>query len=158
MVIVGGSGTLVGPILGAAFFMLIEHQLSSYTEAWALAAAGVTLITVIVLAAVARIWPPHDSGPVPIPSVVVLPFVDLSAQRDFEYFCDGLAEELLNALARIEGLKVAARTSSFSYKDKDISVGEIRRALGVATVLEGSVRKSGDRLRITVQLINTVDG
>jgi adenylate cyclase len=92
-----------------------------------------------------------------INSIAVLPFVHLSSDPDDEYFCDGLAEELLNALARIEGLKVTARTSSFSYRGKDVSVSEIGRALGVATVLEGSVRKSRDRLRITVQLINAAD-
>src|SRR5512141_470598 len=91
-------------------------------------------------------------------SVAVLPFAHLSSDPADEYFCDGLAEELLNALSRIDGLKVASRTSSFSYKNKDANVGEIGRALGVATVLEGSVRKSANRLRITVQLVNTADG
>ncbi|HEX3100153.1 MAG TPA: hypothetical protein VHQ01_00100 [Pyrinomonadaceae bacterium] len=91
-------------------------------------------------------------------SIAVLPFAHLSSDPDDEYFCDGLAEELLNALARIEGLKVAARTSSFSYKGKDVRIEEIGRTLGVEKVLEGSVRKSGNRLRITAQLINTADG
>ena len=91
-------------------------------------------------------------------SIAVLPFSHLSSDPDDEYFCDGLAEELLNALARIDGLKVAARTSSFSFKGKDVTIAEIGRSLGVEKVLEGSVRKSGDRLRITAQLINTNDG
>jgi len=91
-------------------------------------------------------------------SIAVLPFAHLSSDPDDEYFCDGLAEELLNALARIDGLKVAARTSSFSFKGKDVHVAEIGRTLGVEKVLEGSVRKSGNRLRITAQLINTADG
>lgn len=91
-------------------------------------------------------------------SIAVLPFTHLSSDADDEYFCDGLAEELLNALARIDELKVAARTSAFSFKNKNVNVGEIGRALGVETVLEGSVRKSGDRLRITAQLINASDG
>jgi len=91
-------------------------------------------------------------------SIAVLPFTHLSSDPDDEYFCDGLAEELLNALARIEGLKVAARTSSFSYKGKDVRIAEIGRTLGVEKILEGSVRKSGNRLRITAQLINTADG
>jgi len=100
-----------------------------------------------------------SSGSVAMPrSIAVLPLAHLSSDPDDEYFCDGLAEELLNALSRVDGLKVAARTSSFSYKGKDAKVGEIGSALGVETVLEGSVRKSGDRLRITVQLINTSDG
>jgi serine/threonine-protein kinase len=91
-------------------------------------------------------------------SIAVLPFAHLSSHSDDEFFCDGLAEELLNALSRVDGLKVAARTSSFFYKGKEVNLGEIGRALGIANVLEGSVRKSGDRLRITVQLISTSDG
>ena len=91
-------------------------------------------------------------------SIAVLPFANMSAEAGNEYFCDGLAEELLNALAKIEDLQVAARTSAFSFKNKNVEVSEIGRALHVKTVLEGSVRKSGDRLRITVQLINAADG
>ena len=90
--------------------------------------------------------------------IAVLPFANFSADQENDFFCDGLAEELLNALARINGLKVAARTSSFSFREKQVDVGEIGAALGVNTVLEGSVRKSGNRLRITVQLINAGDG
>jgi TolB-like protein/Tfp pilus assembly protein PilF len=82
----------------------------------------------------------------------------MSADPENEYFCDGLAEELLNALAKIENLKVAARTSSFSFKGKNANVYEIGRALNVKTILEGSVRKSGNRLRITAQLVNAADG
>lgn len=99
--------------------------------------------------------PPEGGTP---NSIAVLPFAHLSSDPDDEYFCDGLAEELLNALARIDELKVAARTSAFSFKNKNINISEIGRALGVETVLEGSVRKSGDRLRITAQLINAADG
>ena len=91
-------------------------------------------------------------------SIAVLPFAHLSSDPDDEYFCDGLAEELLNALARVNGLKVAARTSAFSFKGKNATVSEIGSVLGVETILEGSVRKSGDQLRITAQLINAADG
>lgn len=91
-------------------------------------------------------------------SVAVLPFTNMSADEDNEYFCDGLAEELLNALSKIDDLKVAARTSAFSFKGKSTNVSEIGQKLGVKTVMEGSVRKSGNRLRITVQLINASDG
>lgn len=91
-------------------------------------------------------------------SIAVLPFANLSADAENEYFCDGLAEELLNALAKIEALKVAARTSAFFFKGKNTNVSEIGNVLNVKTVLEGSVRKSGNKLRITVQLINTADG
>src|SRR5438128_11069369 len=92
------------------------------------------------------------------PSIAVLPFANMSADPENEYFCDGLAEELLNALAKIENLKVAARTSAFSFKGKNANVSDIGTTLGVRTVLEGSVRKSGNRLRITVQLISAADG
>ena len=92
------------------------------------------------------------------PSIAVLPFVNMSADPENEFFCDGLSEELLNALAKIDGLKVAARTSSFSFKDKNTNVSEIGDALHVRTVMEGSVRKSGNRLRITAQLVNASDG
>ena len=91
-------------------------------------------------------------------SIAVLPFTNMSADAENEYFCDGLAEELLNALAKIENLKVAARTSAFSFKGKRTNVSEIGNTLNVKTVLEGSVRKSGNRLRITVQLVSAADG
>jgi TolB-like protein/Flp pilus assembly protein TadD len=92
------------------------------------------------------------------PSIAVLPFVNMSPDPENEYFCDGLAEELLNALAKIENLRVAARTSSFSFKGKNVNVDEIGRTLHVNSVLEGGVRKSGNRVRITVQLVNASDG
>ncbi len=87
-------------------------------------------------------------------SIVVLPFVNLSADPEQEYLGDGLAEELLNLLARVEGLRVISRTSAFSFKGAEITSAEIARLLNVSYVLEGSVRKSGDRLRITAQLID----
>ena len=93
-----------------------------------------------------------------LPAVAVLAFTDMSPERDQEYFCDGMAEEILNGLARIEGLRVASRTSAFRYKGQGIDIGEIGRQLKVDTLLEGSVRKSGNRLRITAQLINVGDG
>jgi TolB-like protein/Tfp pilus assembly protein PilF len=91
-------------------------------------------------------------------SIAVLPFADLSADASNQYFCDGLAEELINALARLEQIRVVARTSAFSFKGKEVEVREIARKLKVSTVLEGSVRKSGNRLRITVQLIDAANG
>jgi TolB-like protein/Tfp pilus assembly protein PilF len=92
------------------------------------------------------------------PSIAVLPFVDMSSSKDNEYFSDGLTEELLNSLAKIRALKVAGRTSSFAYKGKDVDLRVIGKALGVAHVLEGSVRKAGNQLRITAQLISAADG
>ena len=87
-------------------------------------------------------------------SIVVLPFVNISSDPEQEYFSDGLAEELLNLLARVEGLRVISRTSAFSFKGKEITSVEIARQLNVSYVLEGSVRKFGDTLRITAQLID----
>ena len=86
-------------------------------------------------------------------SIAVLPFVNMSADKDQEYFADGISEELLNLLAKVPELRVIARTSSFSFKGKDVDIAEIARTLNVANVLEGSVRKSGDTVRITAQLI-----
>jgi TolB-like protein/class 3 adenylate cyclase/Tfp pilus assembly protein PilF len=91
------------------------------------------------------------------PSIAVLPFVNMSRDEDYEYFADGLAEQLLSVLAKIHGLHVAARTSSFHFKGKDVTIAEVGRALNVATVLEGSVRASGNRMRIAVQLIKVAD-
>jgi adenylate cyclase len=93
-----------------------------------------------------------------VPSIAVLPFVNMSRDEENEYFADGLAEELLNVLAKIRGLRVVARSSAFAFKGKGATVAEVGRALNVATVLEGSVRKAGNRMRISVQLVKVVDG
>src|SRR6187455_2403366 len=90
-------------------------------------------------------------------SIAVLPFVNMSPDKDQEYFADGISEELLNLLAQVPELRVIARTSSFSFKGKDVEIAEIARRLNVAHVLEGSVRKSGDKLRITAQLVRASD-
>jgi len=91
-------------------------------------------------------------------SIAVLPFKNMSADPEQEYFCEGIAEELLNALTQVKELRVVARTSAFSFKGKDVDIREIGRTLNVDKVLEGSVRKSGQRLRITAQLVNVEDG
>jgi TolB-like protein/Flp pilus assembly protein TadD len=91
-------------------------------------------------------------------SIAVLPFVNMSADKEQEYFADGIAEELLNQLAKVQGLRVIARTSSFSFKGKDADVATIAAALKVAHLLEGSVRRSGSKLRISAKLIRTADG
>ncbi|MEJ8569432.1 hypothetical protein [Elongatibacter sediminis] len=91
-------------------------------------------------------------------SIAVLPFADLSAAGDQAYVSDGVAEEILNLLAQVEGLHVAARTSSFAFRDRQTDIREIGRALNVRTVLEGSVRTAGNRIRLTAQLINVEDG
>ncbi len=91
-------------------------------------------------------------------SIAVLPFVNLSAEKENEYFGDGLAEEIINQLANVPGMKVASRTSSFFFRESSIERGEISKRLNVEHILEGSVRKSGNRFRITVQLIKLSDG
>ncbi|TMH01477.1 MAG: hypothetical protein E6H67_17040 [Betaproteobacteria bacterium] len=88
------------------------------------------------------------------PSIAVLPFTDLSAEKDQEYFTDGLAEELLNVLSKIRGLRVASRTSAFSFKGTKVDIPTVAQKLNVATILEGSMRKAGKRVRITAQLID----
>jgi serine/threonine-protein kinase len=97
----------------------------------------------------------HDTD---VPSVAVLPFTDMSPSKDQECFCEGMTDELINALAQISGLRVAARTSAFQFKGQSRDIRRIGEALNVATVLDGSVRKDGNRLRITVELICSTDG
>jgi TolB-like protein/Flp pilus assembly protein TadD len=91
-------------------------------------------------------------------SIAVLPFTNLSGDASKDYFSDGMSEELLNLLARVPGLKVAARTSAFAFKGRNVDIREVGKELGVETVLEGSVRQSGDQVRITAQLIDTASG
>ena len=90
-------------------------------------------------------------------SIAVLPFVNMSDDKANDYFSDGLSEELLNVLAKVQGLRVIARTSSFAFKGKDATIADVAKTLGVDHVLEGSVRKAGDRVRITAQLIRARD-
>jgi serine/threonine-protein kinase len=105
-----------------------------------------------------------DSGtrallaPVDRPSIAVLPFANLSADKENEYFSDGLAEEILNLLARIPGLRVIARTSSFAFRGRDMDIARIAEALHVGHILEGSVRKAANRIRVSVQLVSASDG
>jgi TolB-like protein/Tfp pilus assembly protein PilF len=129
--------------------------------------AGVAVLLAVVLAALAGVFLLHrritepillPPPPPPEKSIAVLPFVDLSQTRDQEYFCDGISEEILDALAKVEGLRVVARTSSFSFKGKNTKASEIGQKLNVANLLEGSLRRDGNRIRITAQLINARDG
>ncbi len=110
-------------------------------------------------------WPTGGSTPPGMPagssagkSIAVLPFVNMSNDPDNEYFTDGIAEEIINALTKIQALRVASRTSAFAFKGKNEDIGEIGRKLKVTTVLEGSVRKAGNKLRVTAQLVNVADG
>src|SRR5437764_4774790 len=130
---------------------------------------GMTIALALIAAAllVFQFLRPISSGTTPrasvaptIPdkSIAVLPFVDMSQAKDQDYFCDGISEEILDALAKVEGLRVVARTSSFSFKGKNADVAEIGQKLNVQNVLEGSLRREGNRIRVTAQLINTRDG
>jgi TolB-like protein/Tfp pilus assembly protein PilF len=102
--------------------------------------------------------PPSGVATITDKSIAVLPFVDMSEKRDQEYFGDGMAEEVLDLLARIPGLKVIGRTSSFQFKGKTDDLRKIGNALGAAYIVEGSVRRSGEHMRVTAQLIDTKDG
>ncbi len=133
--------------LGAALLLLVAAA-----AFWRLRGTGPTVSAPGAAAPGATI---AQSG---TPSIAVLPFVDMSAQRDQEYFSDGLAAELLDSLARIPGLRVAARTSAFAFKGKNEDLRTIARKLNVGTILEGSVRKEGKRVRITAQLVKAQDG
>jgi serine/threonine protein kinase/Tfp pilus assembly protein PilF len=105
-----------------------------------------------------RIAVPTVAETASAPSLAVLPFADMSPGKDNEWFSDGLAEEIINALAQIPGLKVIARTSSFAFRGKEQDITKIAEALRVRTILEGSVRKAGNRIRVTAQLIDAADG
>jgi serine/threonine protein kinase/Tfp pilus assembly protein PilF len=109
-------------------------------------------------AAPSAVKPAASSVATDTPSIAVLPFVNRGRDQEDEYFADGLADELMTVLARIRGLRVAARTSTFSFRGKDATIAEIGRVLNVGTILEGSIRKSGPRMRISVQLVNVADG
>ncbi len=119
-------------------------------------AAG-ALALLVAVAAWARLRPPEADGQ-RIRSVAVLPFVNMSGDQRNEYFSDGITEEILDALAKVPGLQVAARTSSFVFKGKAADLREVARQLGVGAVLEGSVQREGDRVRITAQLIDARTG
>jgi len=99
-----------------------------------------------------------DSKNEKLNSIAVLPFTDMSPQKDQEYFCEGMAEELINALTKVTRLQVASRTSAFQFKGKGYDIGDIGKKLNVQSVLEGSIRKSGNKLRITAQLVNVSNG
>src|SRR2546421_2773082 len=121
---------------------------------WAAVAIGLLVLGAVVVAfMIVSRRPTTSLTAIPEKSIAVLPFVDMSAGKDQEYFSDGISEELLNLLAKIPQLQVTARTSSFAFKGKETGIPEIARTLHVANVLEGSVRKAGNSVRITAQLI-----
>jgi adenylate cyclase len=101
---------------------------------------------------------PPAAEPAPTPTLAVLPFADLSAERDQDYFCEGIAEELLGALCCFSGLRVVARSSSFQFKGRSVDAREVGRLLGATALLEGSVRKAGSRIRVTARLVDARQG
>ncbi len=174
----GGTTPFTGPTAQAIIAKLFTEAVPSLREQredvpeWleqavlkALAKAPTDRFATATQFAQALAWPsstsapPGTSGGASAPkSIAVLPFVNMSADPDNEYFTDGVAEEIINALTKVQALRVAARTSSFAFKGKSEDIGDIGRKLKVATVLEGSVRKAGNRLRVTAQLVNVADG
>ncbi len=136
-------------VLALAYFCFDKFALAPRREAALIAAAAKTTT--------APVAPPAGEA-VSKKSIAVLPFTDLSPGRDQEYFSDGMAEEILDALAQVQDLKVAGRTSSFYFKGKNEDLRTIGKTLGVADLLEGSVRKQGDKVRVTAQLIQASDG
>jgi TolB-like protein len=125
---------------------------------------AIALIALITVGGVSiALWrqqaaPDHSRSATPAPSIAVLPFANLSGDPQDEYFGDGVAEEILNVLSRVDALRVAARTSAFSFKGKNVEIKEIGQSLGVANVLEGSVRRDRDRVRVNVELIDVASG
>jgi TolB-like protein/Tfp pilus assembly protein PilF len=130
------------------------------SRAWiyVIVTAGAISASLFFLGRYTAISKQSGSAELPAKSIAVLPFVDLSQAKDQEYFCDGISEEILDALAKVEGLRVVARTSSFSFKGKNADMSEIAQKLNVQNVLEGSLRREGNRIRITAQLINARNG
>jgi TolB-like protein/DNA-binding winged helix-turn-helix (wHTH) protein len=145
---------------------IIQHKTARPRRVWVM--AGTVVLVLALIAAYflgGKAWLPPGKGQTPAASVAVgdksiavLPFTDLSEKKDQEYFADGMAEEIINLLVKVSGLKVISRTSSFQFKGKTADLRIIGTQLGVIYLLEGSVRKSGDRLRVTAQLVNSRDG
>jgi serine/threonine-protein kinase len=131
------------------------------THRWGPAVATILVLAVLVISIYLLMREKThipDARTTELSSIAVLPFEDLSPEKDQEYFCDGMTEEIIDALSKIGGMRVVARTSSFAFKGKQQDIREIGKKLNVAAVLEGSVRKDGDRLRVTAQLNSVADG
>jgi TolB-like protein len=162
-----------GAEAASAGLMQASAQASSLPKRGLLIAVAVATLAAAAYFAIEKLWSskpavssptvaasaaPAAFNPPPPQSVVVLPFTNLSGDPKQEYFSDGLSEELINALSNIDSLRVIARTTSFSFKGKDVDIGTIARKLNVAAVLEGSVRRSGSTVRVTAQLIDATNG
>src|SRR5262245_51512666 len=140
----------------------LQHATAAFSwRRWARSPAALTFLLLIAALAVSlpfyRYRNLTTSSP-PEKSIAVLPLLDLSETKDQEYFCDGISEEILHALAKVDGLRVVARTSSFSFKGKSVNAREVGEKLNVANVLEGTLRREGNRVRVTAELINTRSG
>jgi TolB-like protein/DNA-binding winged helix-turn-helix (wHTH) protein/Tfp pilus assembly protein PilF len=125
----------------------------------ALVLLGAVLVAIVALKQSPKLWTREARGAAAVaPSIAVLPFADMSPEQDQGYFADGMAQEIINALSEVPGLQVLARSSSFSFKGKNVDPRTVGKTLGVAHVLEGSIRKTGARVRVTAQLVSTEDG
>ena len=174
---VGGTAPFVGPTIQAIIAKLFTDPVAPLREHrpdvpdWldsavtkALEKKPVNRYATASQFAQALIWPSGTGTPPELKagaapkSIAVLPFVNMSNDPENEYFSDGVAEDIINALTKIQALRVASRTSSFAFKGKNEDIGEIGRKLKVGTVLEGSVRKAGAKLRVTAQLVSVADG
>ena len=123
--------------------------------------SAVVFLFLIAAAFGGYLWNRHDRATLPTSataSIAVLPFTDLSPGRDQEYFSDGLAEELINDLSKVSGLKVVGRSSSFQFKGRNEDLRSVGRKLGVANVLEGSIQREGNRVRVRAELVQVQDG
>src|SRR5213595_255530 len=156
---------LLEALKGLRHKLEVEAELypSTATPSWLRWTRSTALVLGLLVAAMAVAVPFYwhrnltTSSP-PEKSIAVLPFLDLSETKDQEYFCDGMSEEILEALAKVEGLRVVARTSSFSFKGKSVNARKVGEKLNVENVLEGSLRREGNRVRVTAELINTRSG
>jgi adenylate cyclase len=161
LLLVGGMG-LLAAAPGLAWYFVWRNGSTEARLGVALAGAALALAAAALVLR-SRKPPPApaasaDAGTTASPSIAVLPFADLSPAQDQGYFCDGIADELLTALSTVPGLRVAARTSSFQFKGREVDGREVGRQLGVATLLEGGVRKAGNRVRVTARLVGGADG
>ena len=154
----GGSSPTSEPAVGRAADDEAPAAAAYRSAALALVGAALLLAAALTIARFTRIEHAPSAPASVDKSIAVLPFVDMSEKHDQEYFADGMAEEVIDLLVRIPGLKVIGRVSSFQFKGKSPDLRAVGSTLGVNYVVEGSVRKSGDRLRVTAQLINTQDG
>jgi len=155
------AADLLFPVLGlheAAFRGLAIVSILGFPVALLLSWAFDVVPATPASSSLAETATPREELPAPTRSVAVLPFVNMSPEEENEYFSDGLSEEILNVLAKVPGLQVSSRTSSFAFKEASVDVREVGRRLGVRAVLEGSVRRAGDRLRIAAQLVDASTG